>query len=104
MAGQTKRQSLVESLCNTAIGFIGSCVLAKLVFPLFGWETSWTAAALTTAIFTAWSIVRGYYVRRLFNSFGTRCPNCPTRWLWRQKCVCRQISGDLTPKGTRTGP
>ena len=64
---QTRKQSLVESLINVAIGY-GVAVLSQiLIFPLFGIHVALSDNLLIGLYFTAISIVRSYVVRRVFN-------------------------------------
>jgi acetyltransferase-like isoleucine patch superfamily enzyme len=59
---QSRTRSLVESIANTAIGFVVSLGLTALLFPgLTIGEGAWI-----TTIFTVASIARGYVVRRVF--------------------------------------
>ena len=67
---QTKRQSLIETLTNVAIGYLISFIANMLVLPLFGYNINLTDGVLISIIFTIISIVRGYVVRRWFNSKG----------------------------------
>lgn len=63
---QTKRQSLIETSANTALGMIGSWLLTMLCLQFF--TTAIAVATSTTILCTIWSVVRGYSVRRYFNS------------------------------------
>ena len=65
---QTKRQSLIETLMNVGIGWFISFIANMLVLPLFGYNINLTDGVLISIIFTIISIVRGYMVRRWFNS------------------------------------
>ena len=65
---QTKRQSLIETLTNVGIGWFISFIANMLVLPLFGYNINLTDGVLISIIFTIISIVRGYVVRRWFNS------------------------------------
>lgn len=64
---QRKRISLVESVASTAIGFSVAFATQLVVFPIFGWNPPIESNLTIAAIFTAVSLIRGYYVRRLFN-------------------------------------
>lgn len=64
---QSKLGSFYEACLNTAIGFIGSLVISFLVYPMFGHAFTFSQNMGITAIFTVWSIFRGYAVRRWFN-------------------------------------
>lgn len=65
---QSKRSSLVESIVNTAVGFLTSLILQVIIFPIFGVHLSANEHVVMTIIFTVVSIVRGYAVRRIFES------------------------------------
>lgn len=64
---QSKKMSLVETLSSVAIGYIISLVAQMIIFPIFGINVSLTDNLLIGLFFTVVSIIRGYYVRRLFN-------------------------------------
>ena len=63
---QTKKMSLIETLSSVAIGYVISLVAQMIIFPVFGIEVSLTDNLLIGLFFTVVSIIRGYYVRRLF--------------------------------------
>jgi hypothetical protein len=64
---QTKKQSLVEAVTNTVIGFIISLSSTFLIFPLFGIESTLLKNVGITIFFTFVSILRSYALRRVFN-------------------------------------
>ena len=65
---QTKRQSLIETLTSVFVGWLIGVILNMLVLPLFDYDVSLTDGVLISIIFTAVSVVRGYVIRRFFNS------------------------------------
>lgn len=65
---QTKKQSMIESLTSTTIGWLIGVILNMLVLPLFDYDVNLTDGVLISIIFTAVSVVRSYAVRRFFNS------------------------------------
>ena len=65
---QSKRESLIETLTNVSIGWFISFIANMLVLPLFGYNINLTDGVLISIIFTAISVIRGYVVRRWFNS------------------------------------
>lgn len=70
---QKKRHSLLEVCLSTAIGFVISFLANLVVMPVvFGIHPSVQANTVATIFFTFISVVRGYYVRRLFNLLHTR--------------------------------
>ena len=64
--GQSRSTSLLEILLSTAIGFVISLILTATTMPAFGYQTTWAHDFWITCIFTVASIIRGYFVRRLF--------------------------------------
>lgn len=64
---QTRRQSLIESATNIAVGLGVSMLANFVVFPLFGWRISASQNLALGVIFTAISLVRSYALRRAFN-------------------------------------
>ena len=64
---QTKKQSFIEANISTVIGFMVSYMLSYTVLPLYGVEQSHSVSFQITLIYTIASVLRGYYVRRLFN-------------------------------------
>lgn len=65
---QTKKQSFIEAVTNTTVGFIISLTATFIIFPLVGVATTPFKNVLITLFFTAISIARGYIIRRVFNS------------------------------------
>lgn len=61
---QTRRQSIIEVCTNTAVGMVGSWVIAYACIVAF--DSPAAAAASSVAGCTVWSLVRGYYIRRKF--------------------------------------
>ena len=67
---QTKKESMIESLTSTTIGWLIGVILNLTVLPLFDYNITVTDSLLVSLIFTAVSVARGYVVRRIFNSRG----------------------------------
>ena len=65
---QTKKQSMIESLTSTTIGWLIGVILNLTVLPLFDYNITVTDSLLVSLIFTMVSVVRGYLIRRFFNS------------------------------------
>ncbi len=65
--GQSKRWSLIETTIGVIIGFIVALLIQLAIFPLFGIATSFGENFTIALVFTVASIIRGYYVRRLFS-------------------------------------
>jgi hypothetical protein len=64
---QTKKQSLIESFTNVAIGYIISLLSLFIIFPILGIESSPSKNFIITFYFTVISIFRSYIIRRYFN-------------------------------------
>ena len=65
---QSKRESLIETTANTAIGYIIALASQLVVFPLVGIHISFSTNMEISAYFTAVSVARGYLIRRWFNA------------------------------------
>ena len=65
---QSKKDSLIESLTSTTIGWLIGVILNLTVLPLFDYNITVVDSLLVSLIFTAVSVARGYVVRRIFNS------------------------------------
>lgn len=65
---QKKRHSLLEVCISTAIGFVVSFFANIVVMPVvFNIHPTMAQNTIATIFFTVVSIIRGYWVRRLFN-------------------------------------
>ena len=64
---QSRIDSFMEALTNTAIGFIVSLVTWIVVAWAYGIPMTWATNLSITAIFTVVSIARQYVLRRCFN-------------------------------------
>lgn len=65
--GQRKRHSITEAILSTLIGFGVAYAANFALFPLFGYELNATTNLWFTSFFTAISVIRSYFVRRMFN-------------------------------------
>ena len=65
---QSKKDSLIESLTSTTIGWLIGVILNLTVLPLFDYNITVVDSLLVSLIFTAVSVIRSYAVRRIFNS------------------------------------
>ena len=65
---QTRTGSLIETLTNTAIGWGINLAANLVVLPAFGYPVTVRDALGIGVIFTVISVVRGFVVRRAFNS------------------------------------
>lgn len=65
--GQKKKHSIAEVLINTIVGYFVALITQIIVFPMFNIQVTYHQQFLISLIFTIVSIVRGYFIRRLFN-------------------------------------
>ena len=64
---QTKKQSIIEVVANTVVGFIISVGVSVVIFPLMGIPVTFGENLGITLIFTVISLVRSFVMRRIFN-------------------------------------
>ena len=65
---QSKKDSLIESLTSTTIGWLIGVILNLTILPLFDYNITVIDSLWVSLIFTAVSVARGYVVRRIFDS------------------------------------
>ena len=65
---QTRLESLVEVLLNTAVGFTVSYSVGPLMYIYLDIPYSGTSNFVITTAFTVISIIRSYVIRRWFNA------------------------------------
>lgn len=63
---QNKRKSLVESITQTFIGLATSILIQIILYPMMGIPVTFSQNLIITLVFFFASIVRGYFVRRIF--------------------------------------
>ena len=63
---QTKRKSLIESVIQTIIGLGTSILIQVILYPMMGIPVTFSQNLVITLVFFTVSIVRGYFVRRIF--------------------------------------
>ena len=64
---QTKMQSLIETVSSIAIGFVIALAAQSFIMWVEGIEADFMRDIRVTVFFTVISLIRSYYVRRLFN-------------------------------------
>lgn len=72
--GQSRRASLTEAVFNILIGYGVALVAQAVIFPLFGFNATFSQHALIGLLFTVVSLVRSYLLRRAFNWLMLRTP------------------------------
>ena len=65
---QSKKQSLIETLTSVFVGWLIGVILNLTVLPLFDYNITVVDSLLVSLIFTVVSVIRGYIIRRWFNS------------------------------------
>ena len=65
---QTKKQSATESLTNILVGLITSFLIQLVIYPIMGIPVSFNQNIIITIVFFIASFIRGYLIRRYFNS------------------------------------
>jgi len=64
---QSKRNSLIESVVNTFVGFVVTLVFSPIFYWICGVDISVPQMGILTLLFTILSILRNYIIRRFFN-------------------------------------
>jgi hypothetical protein len=72
--GQSRTQSLLESIANVIVGYGVAVVTQIMVFPVFGLHTTLAQNLQMGAVFTVVSIARSYVLRRLFEKIRVQRP------------------------------
>ena len=65
---QTKQKSLIESVIQTIIGLGTSILIQVILYPMMGIPVTFSQNLIITLVFFTVSIIRGYFVRRIFDS------------------------------------
>lgn len=68
---QLRRHSALETVTSTFIGFCLSYWLNYFLLPVFGFPVTHSQNFWLVTIFTLVSLIRGYFLRRLFNRLNT---------------------------------
>ena len=71
---QSRKESAIESVVNTSVGFAISLIAVFIILPLFGVVSTAIKNIGITICFTVISLLRGFLIRRYFN-----------RKLWQEK-------------------
>lgn len=66
---QTKKGSIIEAVSGTVIGLLTSFGIQLVIYPALDIEVRIDQNIIITFVFFFASIVRGYFVRRLFNKY-----------------------------------
>ena len=64
---QPRLWSLIEVILNTVVGLVVAMPAQALIFSLYGFKSTAAENFQISAFFTVVSIIRSYWMRRLFN-------------------------------------
>lgn len=64
---QSKKQSLIESLVNTLVGYVITWAFSPLIYWICGVEMRVGQMSMVVLLFTVLSVARNYVIRRWFN-------------------------------------
>ena len=64
---QSKNKSLIESIAQTVIGLGTSILIQVILYPIMNIPVTFFQNIIITLVFFTVSIIRGYFVRRIFN-------------------------------------
>jgi hypothetical protein len=67
--GQSKSHSMAEAWVNILVGFFINLIANLTILPWFGFDLHFHQAFEIGLIFTVISVIRSYYMRRVFNYF-----------------------------------
>ena len=81
---QSKKHSAVESATNIIVGIVGSLIIWRVFAPIVGIPYKGGQSIQIVGVYTVWSFIRSYVIRRLFN-YASRAPNEPQRLDWNTK-------------------
>lgn len=56
----------MESITNSAVGFLISVLMQHILMKLYGFETTVTQNVVIVTAFTVISVLRSYFLRRFF--------------------------------------
>ena len=65
---QSKKQSIIETLTSVFVGWLIGVILNLTILPLFAYNITVIDSLWVSLIFTVVSVIRGYVIRRFFNS------------------------------------
>jgi ABC-type bacteriocin/lantibiotic exporter with double-glycine peptidase domain len=67
MGTQSRWNSILESLSNTAVGMLTTLIFSPIIYKTVGMTYTYSQLGAVTILFTTLSIVRSYIIRRFFN-------------------------------------
>lgn len=93
MDGQSKKHSILEITTNVVLGIVIGFTLSQLaheyeaqirhyIWAGFTWNLSASSNMLMTLILTSFSLIRGYIVRRVFNTLHVKTLDKPEQYTY----------------------
>lgn len=67
---QSKKHSALEAIFSTFIGYWVAVGATQAILPLWGYNVRFHENLAISGLFTVVSVIRSYFVRRLFNWWG----------------------------------
>ena len=64
---QSKTESIIEAITQTIVGLGISFIIQLIIYPILNIPVTLEQNAIITAVFFIASIIRGYFIRRVFN-------------------------------------
>ena len=95
---QSRLMSAVEAVTNVVVGYLLAVATQVLVFPLFGLDATLRQSLGIGAIFTLVSLVRGYFLRRLFDTLAPRLGSCVSARSRKRECARRPLLARVEPE------
>ncbi len=71
---QSKKRSLVEACTNIVVGFTLSVIANYYVLTWYAMPVTWGNMSILAAVMTFMSLVRSYWLRRLYNWYDVKYP------------------------------
>lgn len=65
---QTRLESFTEAAVNTVLGYVTAMITQVIFYPVFNIHVSMSDQLLLALLFTLVSLLRNYFVRRVFNN------------------------------------
>lgn len=65
---QSKKHSALESITNVVVGLVVSIITQMILYTILNIPVSFSQNLIITGVFFIISFVRGYLIRRFFNS------------------------------------
>lgn len=68
---QSYRASVIETVTGTILGYLVAVLANWFILPLFGFHATLYESFVFALVFTAISVIRGFFIRRIFETLRT---------------------------------